>query len=114
MRESLASRFARFRPEILRLICSILLPAILCSFAAVFVGLVASFCSAVAKHSVCLPCSISSCATSSLSHSRIGEVEVIETRVAVEDLDQFHDQVRDVIEALACIRASKPDEPTDC
>lgn len=42
-----------------------------------------------------------------------GEVEVIETRVAVEDLDHFHDQVRDVIEALACIRASKPDEPTD-
>jgi len=42
-----------------------------------------------------------------------GEVEVIEARVAVEDLDHFHDSVRDVIEALACIRASNPDEPTD-
>lgn len=39
-----------------------------------------------------------------------GEVEVIEARVADKDLDHFHDQVRDVIEALACVRASKPDE----
>lgn len=39
-----------------------------------------------------------------------GEVEVIDARVAAEDLDHFHDQVRDVIEALACVRASKPDE----
>ena len=42
-----------------------------------------------------------------------GEVEVIEPRVPAADLDYFHDQVRDVIEALACIRASNPDEPTD-
>jgi len=39
-----------------------------------------------------------------------GEVEVIDARGAAEDLDHFHDQVRDVIEALACVRASKPDE----
>ncbi|MNM82938.1 hypothetical protein D3C81_949810 [compost metagenome] len=39
-----------------------------------------------------------------------GEIEVIEPKVAVADLDYFHDQVRDIIEALACIRASNPDE----
>lgn len=42
-----------------------------------------------------------------------GEVEVIEPQVADEDLRYFHDQVQDVIEALACIRASTPDEPAD-
>ena len=42
-----------------------------------------------------------------------GEVEVIEARVSAADWDHFHDQVQDVIEALACIRASKPDEPTE-
>lgn len=39
-----------------------------------------------------------------------GEVEVIEGRIATADLDYFHDQVQDVLEALKCIRASKPDE----
>lgn len=39
-----------------------------------------------------------------------GEVEVIEPKVATEDFDYFHNQVRDIIEALACVRASKPDE----
>ena len=42
-----------------------------------------------------------------------GEVEVIEERVSAGDWDHFHDQVQDVIEALACIRTSNPDEPTD-
>lgn len=42
-----------------------------------------------------------------------GEVEVIEERVSAADWDHFHDQVLDVIEALACIRASEPDEPTE-
>ena len=39
-----------------------------------------------------------------------GEVEVIEPRIAAEDLDYFHDQVQDVLEALKCIRAGHPDE----
>lgn len=42
-----------------------------------------------------------------------GEVEVIEARVSAVDCDYFHDQVQGVIVALACIRASNPDEPTD-
>jgi hypothetical protein len=41
-----------------------------------------------------------------------GEVEVIEPRVAMADFDHFHDQVRSLIEALACVRAGKADEPT--
>lgn len=39
-----------------------------------------------------------------------GEVEVIEPQVATADLPYFHDQVRDIIEALACVQASHPDE----
>jgi hypothetical protein len=39
-----------------------------------------------------------------------GEVEVIEPRVATADFDHFHDQVRDLIEALVCVRAGKPDD----
>lgn len=42
-----------------------------------------------------------------------GEVEVIEARVSPTDWDHFHAQVQDVIEALACIRASTPDERTE-
>jgi len=42
-----------------------------------------------------------------------GEVELSEAQVVDEDLRYCRDQVQDVIEALACIRASKPDEPTD-
>ncbi|MNM53367.1 hypothetical protein D3C81_644690 [compost metagenome] len=39
-----------------------------------------------------------------------GEVEVIESRVASEDLDYLHDQVQSIIEALKCVRAGRPDE----
>ncbi|MNM29929.1 hypothetical protein D3C81_404780 [compost metagenome] len=39
------------------------------------------------------------------------EVEAISSRVSAADRDYFNDQVRDVIEALACIRASQPDAP---